>query len=192
MRYNSVIVRTKKQLDSMDKELVKALHSIFDNGIESKACSIVYQFNKGADGETMMHEIYDEIGAADYIHFEPNGDLVCDVIVNDMLRKSRNFKGVIDNFVISKTTTGKNNVVYNLEHFVVYDEVVRKQICDAKKRREMVEKHYNAPTEAYTVDPSIGGGVQKMIKKMNSELEKATDIKKSTSEKIIEFAKGDN
>ena len=123
----------------------------------------------------MMHEIYDEIGAADYIHFEPNGDLVCDVITNDLLRKSRNFRGVIDNFVISKTTTGNNNVQYNMEHFVVYDEIVKKQMRESNKRREMVEKHYNAPSEAYTVDPSIGGSVQKMIKKMDSELEKATD-----------------
>ena len=52
MRHNSVIVRTKEQLDSMNKELVNALHSIFDNGVhEPKACSIVYQFNKGADGD---------------------------------------------------------------------------------------------------------------------------------------------
>ena len=187
MRHNSVIVRTKEQLDSMNKELVNALHSIFDNGVhETKACSIVYQFNKGTDGETMMHEIYDEIGAADYIHFEPNGDLVCDVITNDMLRKSRNFKGVIDNFVISKTTTGNGNVQYNLEHFVVYDEIVKKQMREANKRREMVEKHYIAPSEAYTVDPSIGGGVQKMIKRMDSELEKVADSKKGLGERLVE------
>ena len=176
MRHNSVIIRTKEQLGAMNKELVEALHNIFDNGIqEAKSCTIVYQFNKGADGETMMHEIYDEIGVADYIHFEPNGDLVCDVITNDLLRKSRNFRGVIDNFVISKTTTGNNNVQYNMEHFVVYDEIVKKQMRESNKRREMGEKHYNAPSEAYTVDPSIGGSVQKMIKKMDSELEKATD-----------------
>lgn len=161
MRYNDVVIRTKDQLNSMNKELSNALHTAFDaRGWVYKSYPLVYQFNKGRDGESMRHEIGDEVGFIENIHFS-DGNLIGDVVTLDCIRKSCNFNNTIDNFVISKTTIG-DMISYNIEHFIIYDNIIRKQNKIASTQQELVEKKYVAPKEAYTYNPNAGGHIEKM------------------------------
>ena len=180
MKYDFVTIRTNKQLNKMG-ELKNALEQIFmdnDDSEDIHTYPIVYQFNKGKDGETMKHDMGDEVGYAQNVRFLGNGDLVADITIHDFVRKGCNFKGTIDNFVISKVIIENKDPLYLLEHFIVYDNITREEREFSKKRNESVKKMYNAPKEAYTGNPNAGGSIIKMKKDAESIME---DISKDVS-----------
>lgn len=183
--YQNIIIRTKEQLDKMG-ELGDAIVDMWDDGaFEYKNFPIVYQYMKGKDGESVDTDKINHIGKAYDVRIDSYGNLICDVDINPVMRKSIHFQNTIDNLVVAKhtITDRKGNVrtgcsdsqttFYELVQFVIYDKEVKREETRISKGEELVKKNYAAPKEAYTGNPNSGGHVKNMLKEWENALKEA-------------------
>lgn len=178
MKYESVVIRTREQLDNiMNPMLSSVLRNMAKIGDwNHKEYPIVYQFAKGKDGETVGFDNDDAIGTASNLRIDEGGNFVADIVIMDVKGKSCNFNGTIDNMVVAQTEITKGEYKFELYHFVVYDKMVREDMEKSSALSGTVRKMYNAPTPAYTGNPSAGGKITKIRKNGDVMLEEMGNI----------------
>ena len=177
--YQNVVIRTKEQLSHMG-EIGDAILEMDDNDVFcQKKFPVVYQYMKGADGESVDTEKKNIIGDAYDVHIDAAGNLVCDIVINPMMRRAVHFQNMIDNLVVAKHIIDNKKeqsiVNYELVQFVVYDKDYKKEQTRLSRGESMVQKNYAAPKEAYTGNPKAGGHVKEMLQKLDDELKEVTD-----------------
>lgn len=138
MRFSNVVIRDKNAVDILDTRIALA----FDNADKHESeIPIYYQFCQEKTVQLVENPDY-YIGKAKNIHFDENGRLVCDCVINMAAPIAHdNFMNVIDNFLIAVVRDNTGNMLPVLSQFVIYDRSFKENVI--RKRREADESKKN-------------------------------------------------
>lgn len=158
-----VVIRDVDRLSCMG-ELGKAIAVLAKNGaFRGKTYPLIYQFEKGLPGESVMHTPDEVIGTVSNVALTVDG-LLGDVEIVAPMRNAKNFDGeTIDNIVVSVRPDQPEDKKYGLTHFVVYNIDNKNLKKQQKAAGQNVEKMYNAPKEVLDADMNNGDILAKNI-----------------------------
>lgn len=123
MKYTDVVIRRQSDVDLLDPRVVAAFHNV------DKKTEIPIYYKYCQDQSNAAEVSQDQfIGKALRVRENVEGDIVCDVIINDALSLAENFQGVIDNFVVSVAPDKNGNQRPTLLHFFIYDKNFKAQV----------------------------------------------------------------
>lgn len=179
MKYQHTIIRTKEQLDNIEKKnlaLYNAILTELEKEQAPESYPLVYQYKQGKPGESVVHENNaNRIGEVSDLHIDGCGNLVADVTIGDMFGKAHHFQGTIDNLVFQREQidTGDREIVLTeLKQLVVYDCIEKEEANRKKEYESRVQKLYNAPTEDYEAE--AGGRILKIKELCDTILQEVT------------------
>lgn len=166
MKYADVLIRKKTNVDLLDPRIVKAFKSV----TKTTTVPIYYEML-----QPRVQKLIDDptacIGVANNIHFNEYGDIVCNVITNDVIAATSNFDEVIDNFIIELDTKTGNGI---LKQLVIYNKDEKKKIDEMRAERATSCPKFgaaavpsNIPKEA--VDAAINNILEEMKEEVVNE-----------------------
>lgn len=154
MRYTNAIIRTKEQLKTSKKEIVKALLEETKNK-KKRTFPVYYKYleesrPKGVFTPRLRPDESQKIGTMTDIRIADNGDIIATVNTQDVLSVSDNFSGVIDNIVVTIINTGVENhgvpqLSLDIQYGIVYDKFAKK-VIDTKKETTHTRINQSEPS----------------------------------------------
>ena len=180
MRYDQIVIKTKEQLKQSKSEVRSALEVEVSIGTKEKKYALMYKYlgSSKPSKELGMNES-DAIGYVTDIRRSDNGDIVGTVCINDFMKKSEHFQGIIDNIVVGYLPPNKNKRCYpTIQMFVIYDKYAKAIIDEknkAKAHSQSVTKVCASPIEDdiandKNVNPLMQPGVMDEIRKEAEEI----------------------
>lgn len=133
MIVENVVVRSVKQQRKMNKNVLDGLILACKR---NKPIPIVYQYLHNPN-EPLIVDADNTIGKAYYLNCVPGGDIVASVEINQMLRLSVNWQGVIDNIAVSFHSDIGKKGAFMIDAFIIYDAEAKAAI-DKKKENTVV------------------------------------------------------
>lgn len=138
MKQRDVIIRRKTDVDLFDTRFKRAFTTVEKN----TEIPIYYQYCQETQSSGLVSDDNMFIGKAKEIRENPDGDIVCTVIINDVLKLASHFQGVIDNFKVSIAPDEYGNMKPKLLQLIIYDKDFKKAVDEkmakAKKDRALV------------------------------------------------------
>lgn len=133
MKYENIIIRTKEELETAKSVVKTAL--IAEAKSKSKIeFPLVYRYlgkSKPYGNNHILQE--DVIGKIYNIRFDMSGNVVCDVITNDIMEKSKHFSNIIDNVVVGMLQTRNHRSIPAIINGIVYDKYAKSVIDERAK-----------------------------------------------------------
>jgi hypothetical protein len=124
----NVVVRSVNQQRKMNKNVLDGLVLACKR---NEPIPIVYQYLHNPNRPFRVDED-NTIGKAYYLNCVPGGDIVASVEINQMLRLSVNWQGVIDNVAVSYHPEIGKKGAFMVDAFIIYDAEAKAAI-DKKK-----------------------------------------------------------
>lgn len=131
MKLKGIVIRSKKQMDSMQEPLVHALKQLIKQ--TNISVPVVYQYLH-KPGVELSVTTDNTMGSMTNIRMK-EGAIIGDIEIYDILKIASNFTGVIDNLAVTSQQTGKGTT-YKVDAFIVYDKVAKERILQKKKNME--------------------------------------------------------
>lgn len=132
MKLKEIVIRSKEQMDSMQKEVRDALYHLVKQN--NMSVPVVYQYLH-KPGVELTVTTDNTMGMMSNIRMK-DGAVVGDIEIYDILKIASNFTGVIDNFAISQNNKIPNKPVYAFDAFIIYDKVAKERILQRKRNTE--------------------------------------------------------
>ncbi len=159
---DEVVIRTNRQLKSMNLAIVKALEDAA--GMKKGRIPVIYQYLHKPGTPTIVDDT-NIIGYITNIKKEKNGDIVGDIGIISLMKLAIHYQGVIDNICVSIDPSTKAT---KIDCFIVYDRSAKSEIdrLREEKKNPRVFKRGEIPF----VDDGVGK--QMALKKITEEIEK--------------------
>jgi hypothetical protein len=134
MIVDNVVIRSAKQQKTMNKDVLTALLRACKR---NKSIPIIYQYLHNPK-EQLVVDSDNKMGEAYNIRRIANGDITATVYIDQMLKVSLNWHGIIDN--IGATISAEHYGIPVVNAFIVYDTEAKKAIDkkNAEKKSEGV------------------------------------------------------
>lgn len=134
MNLNGVVIRSKEQMTTMQKELRDALLQIVKQ--DNLSVPVVYQYLH-KPGVEISATTENTMGMMRNIRMKDDA-IVGDIEIYNILKIASNFTGVIDNLAVSASmrNTKSTKPAYKLEALIVYDKVAKERILQKRKNME--------------------------------------------------------
>lgn len=177
MKLNNIVIRSKKQMESMQKEIRDALYYLVRK--DNMSVPVVYQYLH-KPGVELVVTPENTMGVMTNIRME-DGAIIGDIEIYDILKIASNFTGVIDNFAISRHSRDSNKPVYAFDALIIYDKVAKERILQRKRN---MEERLAAPGSVPLVSgDDTGIALQKATKEILADFERRFKNEQSSNNK---------